>query len=627
MQVKDFFSSSAKLADLTSLRRRRVIQISAVTGFGLFASSLVARGITFDIFLLGLFSLIVTGSLAYKYYVTTSSYLLLGAMSSMLFALSATGAGVFDIAMIGYPGVIIFAALLGGIALFGTVLSLVLLQCITLTWLIMHDVVAPNPPILSWSHVLFIMVIYVITGFSVFILIQDIRRLMQSLQQEVSKVEQNRAHIQHLAHHDPLTNLPNRILGERLFNEKLRESEEKGLQLALLFIDLDNFKPVNDALGHAAGDRFLQKISQTITDHLSTKQSLIRFGGDEFIVLAPEISDKSEIDDLCKNLITWCSNEFEVLQTKVVVSGSIGVAQAPYDGIKFKQLCRKADIAMYEAKRNGRNRYEYYDVRFDEENDEKFTLIQRLRPAVQANEFEVYYQPLIDLASNEVQAVEALLRWPQKDGSMIFPDKFIPLAESSGLIIPLGAWVLNQACEFCAKQHENGHTNLTVAVNLSFAQFKDGTLPAVVEQALQNSQLAPQFLELELTETILADENGTTGEQLEAIKSLGVHFAIDDFGTGYSNLNYLQTFSARKLKIDRIFINTLGIGENDGPLVAAIISIADSLGMKAVAEGIESKPVLEKLIKMGCDLGQGYYWSKPLPAPEIERFLSNHLTK
>ena len=341
MQVKDFFSSSAKLADLTSLRRRRVIQISAVTGFGLFASSLVARGITFDIFLLGLFSLIVTGSLAYKYYVTTSSYLLLGAMSSMLFALSATGAGVFDIAMIGYPGVIIFAALLGGIALFGTVLSLVLLQCITLTWLIMHDVVAPNPPILSWSHVLFIMVIYVITGFSVFILIQDIRRLMQSLQQEVSKVEQNRAHIQHLAHHDPLTNLPNRILGERLFNEKLRESEEKGLQLALLFIDLDNFKPVNDALGHAAGDRFLQKISQTITDHLSTKQSLIRFGGDEFIVLAPEISDKSEIDDLCKNLITWCSNEFEVLQTKVVVSGSIGVAQAPYDGIKLSSCAEK----------------------------------------------------------------------------------------------------------------------------------------------------------------------------------------------------------------------------------------------------------------------------------------------
>ncbi|MBT3136686.1 bifunctional diguanylate cyclase/phosphodiesterase [Alteromonas sp. ALT199] len=623
MRLKDLFSSPVKLTDLILIRRRRVIQISMVTGFGLFAASLVARGITFDIFLLGQLSLIVTAILAYKRYIATSSYLLLGAMSSMLFALSATGAGVFDIAMLGYPGVIIFAALLGGIALFSTVLSLVLLQCVTLAWLVINDVVIPHPPILSWPHMLFIMVIFVITGFSVFILVQDIRRLMSSLQQEVAKVEKNRAHIQHLAHYDPLTNLPNRIMGERLFNERLRESEEKGLQLALLFIDLDNFKPINDALGHAAGDRFLQQISQTITDRLSAQQYLIRFGGDEFILLAPDISGKSEIDTLCKNLITWCSSEFEIMQTKIVVSASIGAAQAPSDGNQFKQLCRKADIAMYEAKRNGRNRYEYYDVRFDKENDEKFTLIQRLRPAVNANELEVYYQPLIDLESDKVEAVEALLRWPQNDGSMIFPDKFIPLAESSGLINPLGAWVLNQACDFCAKQHKKGHSNLTVAVNLSFAQFKDGTLPQLVEQALLNSNLAPEYLELELTETILADEKGTIAEQLETIKSLGVHFAIDDFGTGYSNLNYLRTFSASKLKIDRIFINTLGIEESDDSLVSAIINIAESLGMKTVAEGIENKAALDKLKSMGCNLGQGYYWSKPVPASEIERFMSN----
>lgn len=623
MRLKDLFSSPVKLTDLILIRRRRVIQISMVTGFGLFAASLVARGITFDIFLLGQLSLIVTAILAYKRYIATSSYLLLGAMSSMLFALAATGAGVFDIAMLGYPGVIIFAALLGGIALFSTVLSLVLLQCVTLAWLVINDVVIPHPPILSWPHMLFIMVIFVITGFSVFILVQDIRRLMSSLQQEVAKVEKNRAHIQHLAHYDPLTNLPNRIMGERLFNERLRESEEKGLQLALLFIDLDNFKPINDALGHAAGDRFLQQISQTITDRLSAQQYLIRFGGDEFILLAPDISGKSEIDTLCKNLITWCSSEFEIMQTKIVVSASIGAAQAPSDGNQFKQLCRKADIAMYEAKRNGRNRYEYYDVRFDKENDEKFTLIQRLRPAVNANELEVYYQPLIDLKSDKVEAVEALLRWPQNDGSMIFPDKFIPLAESSGLINPLGAWVLNQACDFCAKQHKKGHSNLTVAVNLSFAQFKDGTLPQLVEQALLNSKLAPEYLELELTETILADEKGTIAEQLETIKSLGVHFAIDDFGTGYSNLNYLRTFSASKLKIDRIFINTLGIEESDDSLVSAIINIAESLGMKTVAEGIENKAALDKLKSMGCNLGQGYYWSKPVPASEIERFMSN----
>ncbi len=624
MQVPKFLFSSVKSANLVSIRRHRVIQISAVTGTGLLASSMAARGITFDIFLLGLFSLVVTATLAYKYHVTTSSYLLLGAMSSMLFALAATGAGVFDIAMLGYPGVIIFAALLGGIVLFGTVLSLVILQCVTLTWLIMQGTVSPNPPVLSWPHVLFIIVIYVITGFSVFILVQDIRRLMLSLQREIAKVEQNRAHIQHLAHHDPLTNLPNRLMGERLFNDKLRESEAEGLQLALLFIDLDNFKPVNDALGHAAGDRFLQQISQTITDNLSIDECLIRFGGDEFIVLASRIKHKSQIDTLCRKIITWCATEFDVFQTKVVVSGSIGVAQAPFDGMNFKQLCRKADIAMYEAKSKGRNRFEYYDVKLDKESDEKFTLIQRLRPAVQANELAVYYQPLVDLSSGKICAVEALLRWPQSNGGMVFPDKFIPLAESSGLIIPIGKWVLDQACHFCAKQHKNGYSHLSVAVNLSFAQFKDGTLPSIVSQALASSQLPPQYLELELTESILADETGNISQQLDEIKALGVQFAIDDFGTGYSNLNYLRTFSAKKLKIDRIFINTLGVDDNEEPLVSAIIQMAESLGMQTVAEGIENESALSKLIGMGCDVGQGYYWSKPVPQDEIERLIKEN---
>jgi diguanylate cyclase (GGDEF)-like protein len=466
------------------------------------------------------------------------------------------------------------------------------------------------------------MVIFCVTGFGVYVLVQDIRRLMVSLQQENAKVEQNRIHIQHLAHHDPLTNLPNRILGERLFSQKLEESEQKGLQLALLFIDLDNFKPVNDALGHAAGDRFLQKISQTITDNLSVNERLIRFGGDEFIILASEIQDKLQIDSLCHNLISWCSSEFEVLQTKIVVSCSIGIAQAPYDGIKFKQLCRKADIAMYEAKRNGRNRFEYYDAKFDEESDEKFKLIQRLRPAVANGELEVYYQPLVDLASGQICSVEALVRWPQADGTVVSPDKFIPLAESSGLITPLGEWVLNESCEFCAQQHQLGNTGLTIAVNLSFAQFKDGSLPKAVAAALEKSGLTPGALELELTESILAESTNNVTQQLDDIKALGVKFAIDDFGTGYSNLNYLRTFSAHKLKIDRIFVKTLGLNKNEEPLVSGIINMAKSLGMVTVAEGIENEAALAKLIELGCDIGQGYYWSKPVRHAEIKTLLS-----
>ena len=617
-------SSAVEANDLTKIRRRRVIQISAVTAIGLFASLLVARGVTYDIFLFGIISLALTAALAYKHYVTTSSYLLLSAMSSMLFALAVTGAGAFDIAMLGYPGVIIFAALLGGRTLFGSVLSLVILQCVALTWLIMHDIISPNPPNLTWSHVLFIIVIFVVTGFSVFILVQDIRRLMQSLQQENAKVEKNREYIHHLAHHDPLTNLPNRIKGEQLFNKKLLDSEAEGHQLALLFIDLDNFKPVNDALGHAAGDRFLQKISQTISDNLTSNESLIRFGGDEFIVLASHIEHKSQIDTLGSNIVAWCATEFELLRSKIVVSSSVGVALAPKDGTNFKQLCRKADVAMYEAKRNGRSRVEYYDVQLDEESDEKFTLLQRLRPAVKNNELEVYYQPLVNLNSGEVYAAEALLRWPQKDNTTIFPDKFISIAENSGLINKLGAWVLNEACAFCARQQKNGHAEFTVAVNLSFVQFKDGLLPSIVERALERAQLAPQYLELELTETILAEEGSSINQQLESIKLLGVQFAIDDFGTGYSNLSYLRRFSARKLKVDRAFVHSLGTDNTNESLVLAIINIAKSLGMQTVAEGIENKATLEKLKELGCEFGQGFYWSKPITATETEHFLSQH---
>lgn len=623
MKAGKILSPSLDTDDLIKIRRHRVTQISTVTCFGLFISLFAARDITFDIMLVALAAMFTAAILAYKHFVVASSYLLLVALSSMLFALSATGAGTFDIAMLGYPAIIIFAALLGGIGLFGTVLSLVLVQCIILTWLVMEGVITPNTPKLTWSHLTFIMIIFVITGFCVFILVQDIRRLMTSLQLEYTKVKKNREHIQHLAHHDPLTNLPNRLLGERLFNEKLAQSEANGLQLALAFIDLDNFKPVNDALGHSAGDRSLQHISQLINEKLSDDECLIRFGGDEFIVLAANITDRKHIETLCERLIDWCSSEFEVFQTNIVVSASIGVAIAPKDGAKFKQLCRKADVAMYEAKRNGRNRFEFYDVKFDEESDEKFSLIQRLRPAVLANQFEVYYQPLIDLKSGQICSIEALVRWPQEDGSLVFPDKFIPLAESSGLINPLGEWVLIQACLFCAKLHRNGHSEISVAVNLSFAQFKDGTLPSIVKRALDLTQLNPKFLELELTESILADENGSIPEQLEKMKNLGVQFAIDDFGTGYSNLNYLRKFNAQKLKIDRIFINTLGLDENDVPLVSAIINIAESLGMVTVAEGIEHEAALRKLEEMGCDVGQGFYWSKPVPEKQIEALIAS----
>lgn len=597
------------------------MQISGVTALGLVASLLVARNITTVIFASGLGCLLIALLLAYKNKVLASAYALLGSMSAMLFALALTGAGLFDLAILGYPGLLIFAAILGGVGLFLSVMLFVVAQCVVIAWLTLEGFVTPHIPSLSWPHLLFIIVIFAITGFSVYILVHDIKRLMLSLQRENAKVQKSRAKIQHLAHHDKLTNLPNRFYGEELFSQALSRCESAQQKLALLFIDLDNFKPVNDAMGHAAGDRLLVQLSQRLSETLQPDHHLIRFGGDEFLVLAPFSSDQGHLDLLADTLIQRCASVFEILQTQVVVSASLGIAIAPQDGTDFTQLCRKADIAMYQAKKDGRNTYHYYDESLDKASDEKFRLLQLLRPALNNQEFELYYQPMINLKNGVVTSVEALLRWPQADGKMIGPDRFIPLAESSGIINDLGRWVIQQACQYCAKQRQLGFSNLRIAVNLSVVQFKDGQLQNIVETALQMSSLPAEALELELTESLLIDDSDQIQKQLSDLSQLGITIAIDDFGTGYSNLGYLRHFNASKLKIDRSFVGSVCHAQQDEQLVKAIINMATSLGLKTVAEGIEDEATLRKLISLGCDVGQGYYWSEPLPGASLSAFL------
>lgn len=608
---------------LSHIRRYRLMQISGVTALGLAASLLVARNITTVIFAVGLASLLVALILAFKHRVLASAYVLLGSMSAMLFALASTGAGLFDLAILGYPGLLIFAAILGGVGLFVSVMSFVIIQCVLLAWLTLQGVITPHIPTLSWPHVLFILVIFVITGFSVYLLVYDIKRLMLSLQRENAKVQKSRAKIQHLAHHDTLTNLPNRFYGEELFLQSLAASQQKQQSLALLFIDLDNFKPVNDAMGHAAGDNLLEQLTQRLSSSLQPEQHLIRFGGDEFLVLAPFSRDPGHLDLLADALIQQCASVFEILQTQVVVSASLGIAIAPKHGTEFKQLCRKADIAMYQAKEDGRNTYHYYDESLDKASDEKFRLLQLLRPAMNEQQFELYYQPMVTLDNGEITTVEALLRWPQSDGSMISPDRFIPLAESCGIINELGSWVIHQACIFCASLRQSGTLNLRVSVNLSVVQFKDGQLQNIVETALRKAGLPAEALELELTESLLIDDTDQIQKQLFELSQLGITIAIDDFGTGYSNLGYLRYFNATKLKIDRSFISSLCQSEQDETLVKAIVNMASSLGLRTVAEGIEDEATLNKLIDMGCDIGQGYYWSKPVPADELTVLLEN----
>ncbi|MDO6539188.1 MULTISPECIES: putative bifunctional diguanylate cyclase/phosphodiesterase [Alteromonas] len=602
------------------------MQICGVSALGLVASLSVARNVTFIIIAAGLTCLIAAFVFAYKHKVLASASTLLVSLSSMLFALAATGAGLFDLAILGYPTLIIFAAILGGVGLFLTLLFFVTLQCVVIVGLSLQGIITPHIPSLSWEHLIFTLVIFIVTGFSVYILVRDIKDLMTSLQGENIKVAQSRTQIQHLAHHDSLTNLPNRLYGETLFNLSLSECEEHGQSLALLFIDLDNFKPINDALGHAAGDQLLKLLTQQLTEILSPKQYLIRFGGDEFLVIAPINPESDALTPLADSLIGQCASVFDIFQNQVRVSASLGTASAPKDGTDFKQLCRKADIAMYKAKQDGRNTYHHYDESLDKASENKFKMLQLLRPALSEQQFELHYQPIVDLKSGNINTLEALLRWPQPDGSMIPPDLFIPLAESSGLINELGSWVVRQATQFCAQLRQQGQADIRMAVNLSVMQFKDGQLQRTIESALYEAGLPPDALELELTESLLIDETEQIQKQLASLSKLGITIAIDDFGTGYSNLGYLRNFNASKLKIDRSFISPLCFSEHDESLVGAIINMAASLGLKTVAEGIEDEETLQKLLLLGCDIGQGYFWSKPLPENALMEFLKSRNT-
>jgi diguanylate cyclase (GGDEF)-like protein len=609
---------------LRKIRRHRLMQVCAATALGLCASLLVARGVTFWIFVAGISFLVVAFLLAYKHFTLSSASTLLTSMSLMLFAFSLTGAGLFDLAILGYPGLLIFSAILGNVVLFLGMLTVIILQCLALTYLTMEGIIAPNVPVLSWSHLTFILVIFIVTGFSVYILVEDIKRLMRWLQTENQKVQESRSQIQYLAQHDSLTGLPNRSYGQYLFDKSLIQSQKEKTQLGILFVDLDNFKPVNDALGHEAGDALLVKLSESLSNLLSDSQYIVRFGGDEFMIISP-YTHVRELQSLAERLIQDCSKGFEVMQTKLVLSASIGIASSPQHGNDFKQLSRKADIAMYRAKKDGRSTYHFYDESLEQASDDKFSLLQRIRPAVQEQQFELYYQPIINIIDKKVISVEALLRWPQEDGSLIPPDKFIPLAETSGAINDLGKWVIEEACRYCASMRKKGFNELRVSVNLSVMQFKDGQLIRIVKDALMKSGLEGEALEFELTESLLIDETEQIQKQLHRLNMLGCTIAIDDFGTGYSNLGYLREFRASRLKIDRSFVTNICTSQDNQILVSAIIELAKNLGLEVVAEGIENLETLEKLKTMSCKVGQGYLWSKPLPAKDLPAFLQKDL--
>jgi diguanylate cyclase (GGDEF)-like protein/PAS domain S-box-containing protein len=433
----------------------------------------------------------------------------------------------------------------------------------------------------------------------------------------------SRAHLRTLAYSDTLTGLPNRVYLHERLREAIELAPSRLSRVAVLFLDLDRFKDVNETLGHARGDRLLQVVAERLQREVHDRGVVARTGGDEFVVLIPDCQERDDVRDLADRLLVALSEPFPLDDYEQFVSTSIGIAMYPEDGTDDQTLVKNADIAMYRAKDRGRNGYFFYNPSLEAPIQMRISQERLLRRALDRGEFVVYYQPLIEVASGNVVSVEALVRWKHPKSGLIEPNDFIPSAEISGLIVPLGDWVLASAAKQMATwQRRFGP--LRLAVNLSARQFHQRDLRVRVLSALADAGLDPHSLEIEITESVAMSDADTTVAIVRDLKAAGVRTAVDDFGTGYSSLGYLRRFDLDVLKIDRSFVAGIGVQPSDETIVRAVIAMSHSLGLEVVAEGVETPAQLAFLRENGCDMVQGFAISRPLPADEILTFLAQH---
>lgn len=629
MLFSSLTQSTSTLDGLVDKRPRRLLQISLVTFVGLAVAAALATGTTRVILLIGVLGMLLSGGFAWRGKITASATLFLLNQLILLSCLIWAYGGVRDLAMLGYPGLLVFAVILGNAYIFAGILLLIVLYCTALIVMTVQGQFTIVLPDLTYSHIFFVNIIFLLTGFSVYLLVKDLSSLMVSLRRENERVREREKTITELARYDQLTGLFNRRDAEKRFALMMQEAHREGCQLAVFFLDLDNFKPVNDSLGHAAGDLLLQELSRRLKASMGPRELLYRFGGDEFMLVRMKLPPDPEqwegiLHGRAKQLLEIVREPMQIMQHKIVTTASIGVAIAPFHGDNFAEVCRLADLAMYAAKQNGRNGFCVYHDELGRASVDKFRMLKRMQDAIDNQEFQLWYQPKICLSTGKTLAAEALLRWPQADGSHIYPDVFIPLAEESGLIADLGRWVAEQAIVDCAGWQAQGFADVGVSINVSSVQFRCCSLPERIAEKLAVTGLPAAHLELELTESLLIDDDEGVQQQLQQLSRLGVGLAIDDFGTGYSNISYLNRFGAQRLKIDKSFIMPLTDEKADDGLVRAMLQIAASLNFKVVAEGVETQVCLERLQQLGCGEGQGYYWSPAMPLAAWLDYLAGH---
>jgi diguanylate cyclase (GGDEF)-like protein/PAS domain S-box-containing protein len=440
---------------------------------------------------------------------------------------------------------------------------------------------------------------------------------------EITERKESEQHIQYLANYDPLTGLPNRNqLNERV-KYAISLAHRNHNNLAIMFLDLDHFKDVNDTLGHSIGDRLLVELANRIIAVLREEDTVARFGGDEFIFLLPNVNEEGAAV-VAQKLMGVIASPVVVEEQHLSVTASIGIAMYPDDGLDIETLLRNADVAMYKAKEESRSGYRFYTAAMQTQSSRNLMLVNALRQAIPLNQLEVYYQPQIALDTNQIIGVEALLRWRHPDLGDISPVEFIPIAESSGMIVCIGEWVLTQAVRQAKQWLEQGILNATVAVNLSVVQFRDPDLPNMVTRILAQEGLPAEYLELELTEGVALEDPARAIQTMDALHAGGVRLSIDDFGTGYSSLSHLKKFKINKLKIDRTFVRDISTDEEDKAIVMAIIQLAKSLALKTVAEGVETNDQLAFLRAQGCDEVQGFLYTKALPVDALELYIKRY---
>ncbi len=439
---------------------------------------------------------------------------------------------------------------------------------------------------------------------------------------DISEIKKNEAQIEFLAYHDPLTGLPNRLLARDRMELAMSSADRAGGKATLLFLDLDNFKTINDSLGHAVGDALLKAVADRLRGCLRDTDTLSRQGGDEFLIVLPEVSDSDAIAAVAEKILDRMAGLLHIDGHELSTSLSIGLAVYPDDGGDFETLFKKADTAMYQAKEAGRNSYRFHTEQMNADAVEHLRMRNGLRQALEKGEFVLHYQPQVNLASGAVIGAEALIRWHHPELGLVAPGRFIRVAEESGLIVPIGEWVLREACRQAAAWRRAGLPELVIAVNLSAVQFKRRNLEHSVAQALGDSGLDPALLELELTESILIQDTDKVLATVQRLKALGVKLSIDDFGTGYSSLSYLKRFNVDKLKIDQSFVRDMADDPNDAAIIRAIIQMAKSLNLKTIAEGVEEQRTLDYLRLNHCDEAQGYHFARPLPADEFSAYVA-----